>query len=671
MKQTLLFIFGVLGIAANSQNSCAEATPIVAGIHTVTGIDGSEIPNPICANNGPGADGGEWYTYTPDADYNVIITTSLPDNNELDTRFHVYVGTCGDLECYAGDDDSGAGYSSYDSFNVTAGTTYYIAFDDRWTDNGFIFQLTEGDVVVPVPSAFAFATQNISMPNGTKACVVDMNNDFLDDVVIVNQTSVSILYQTANSSGFTTVTIPTPNADFLPGWSIASGDIDGNGYNDLLYGSGNGVTFMKQNNTGNGFTEMSGPQNVFSQRSNFSDLNNDGELDAFVCHDVAPNVYYINDGSGNLTFNQGGMGDFPSGGNYGSIFVDYDNDGDSDLFIAKCRGGNSGANIDEMHRNDGNGNFTDVSIEAIMAEPSQSWSSAWADFDNDGWMDAMIGASSFASGGHKLRRNNGDGTFTDITAGSGFDTFPITNIEHVAHDFDNDGFVDIFCGDNTIMKNNGDLTFTPHLIEATNGAIGDLNNDGFLDIQNGESLMMNEGNDNNWIKVTMQGVESNRNGIGARVEIYGAWGKQIRDVRSGDGFRYMSSLNTHFGIGAAEEIEKVIIRWPSGTVDAILDPNINETLFVLEGSSPELGITNPEASAFSFYPNPAMDVVNIRSSIDEQITHAAIYDMTGKLVLSTNVTDMKISVRSLSAGTYVSLLQSSSGKKTSLKFVKR
>lgn len=95
-----------------------------------------------------------------------------------------------------------------------------------------------------------------------------------------------------------------------------------------------------------------------------------------------------------------------------------------DMFIAKCRGGNVTHKINELWRNDKNpsdpnaNTFTNVAGDAgvNLADPIQTWSSAWADFDNDGDMDAYIGASSTADGGHKFMRNNGDGTFTDVTA---------------------------------------------------------------------------------------------------------------------------------------------------------------------------------------------------------------------------------------------------------------
>lgn len=77
------------------------------------------------------------------------MTSHVVGYPDVDTRMHVYVGTCGALACYAGDDDSGPGYSSISSFNVTAGTTYYIAWDSYWTANGFTFAIYEYDVPGP------------------------------------------------------------------------------------------------------------------------------------------------------------------------------------------------------------------------------------------------------------------------------------------------------------------------------------------------------------------------------------------------------------------------------------------------------------------------------------------------------------------------------------------
>lgn len=665
-KILLLFLLSIINFAVNGQNTCATALPVTAGITVIDAINGSQAPSPVCVTNGTIATAGEWYVYTPVGNHTVTVTTDLNINIGDDPRVHIYKGTCDNLICVAGDDDSGIlgnpDALSVVTFDALSGTNYYIAFDNKWDSSGITFKLIENEYIPQPVAVVSFTQQPISLLGSYKDCVVDMNGDYLDDIVSVSNQQVHILFQQENGT-FQSVTRPTPSTQFLPSWSIAAGDIDKDGFNDLLYGQGQGVAFMKQNSNQTGFNIMSTPEYVFSQRSNFVDINNDGHLDAFVCHDVDPNVRYMNDGNGNLTFFQGGMGDYAAGGNYGSIFVDYDNDGDMDLFIAKCGAGP----IDELHRNNGDGTFTDVSIAAGMAEPSQSWSSAWADFDNDGDMDAMIGASSNFDGGHKLRRNNGDGTFTDITLGSGLDVFTTTNIENIAHDFDNDGFVDLFMGGNTIMINNGNMTFTPNPVNTQVGSIGDLNNDGFLDVQYENNIYLNNGNSNNWLKIHLQGIESNSNGIGARIELYGAWGKQIRDVRSGDGFRHMSSLNTHFGIGEEEAITKLVIKWPSGIIDEILNPGINQSIFVAESST--LGVNPSIDSNFAVYPNPTKNLLNIQSNSFE-IKAATIYDMTGRVVLTSQVNNQSIDVHSLSTGTYILSLTDADGKNHTQKFIK-
>ena len=107
-----------------AQNTCATALPITAGVHTVAIVDGSDVPDPICAANGAGASAGEWYTYTPTQDYTINLSTDLSQNTGIDTRFHVYTGTCGALSCHDGDDDGGSGYLSVSTFNVFQGVKY-------------------------------------------------------------------------------------------------------------------------------------------------------------------------------------------------------------------------------------------------------------------------------------------------------------------------------------------------------------------------------------------------------------------------------------------------------------------------------------------------------------------------------------------------------------------
>lgn len=499
----------------------------------------------------------------------------------------------------------------------------------------------------------SFSTNsNLVNTSHTDRCVVDMNGDTRDDIVSVSTTNIQVFYQQVDGS-YLERNYPTSPANNSPSWSLAAADYNRDGFADLVYGGGNGVTFMRSVDNGSGidgvtYEEISFPQFVFSQRSNFVDINNDGNLDAFVCHDVEPNVFYINDGNGNLTYNQGSLGDYPTGGNYGSVWVDFDNDRDVDMFISKC-GGESARRDNEMHRNNGDGTFDEVGSSIGLEDDMQTWSSAWADFDNDGDMDAWVGASNTGDGFHRLMRNNGNNSFTDVIAGSGLEGLTTTSIENQTYDFDNDGNSDIVIG-GRILYGNGDLTFTiGNFIDRE--IFGDLNNDGFIDGFGFGSARLNNGNSNNWIKITTVGVASNVHGIGARVEITTESGTQIRDVRSGEGFGNMSTMNVHFGLGLDEDIQDVTIYWPSGVIDMIEDLNVNETYTIVEGEG-VLGLSEFVVEDLITYPNPTKNVLNIKtiSTIEDPLF--TVFDLTGKRVMHGRLDSTVIDVSALHTGTY-------------------
>lgn len=657
---------------------CQLATPITAGLTTIPIINTPNVTS-ICSLEAK----AKWYSYTPTSDFIVTLSSDLSTNLCKNTKLIVYKGSCPNaLVCYKSDDDSGILACNVDgtsllskkSFAVTAGETYYIVWENLINDNGFTFELSESPVVFPV----RYNTEIVStIDSNYNICVVDMNNDFKDDIVGVNNNQIKIHYQNTNAP-FTINTF-TNSGTYLPNWSLAAGDLNKDGYNDLMIGNGNGASFLTSNSTGTGYTALNPGQYIFCQRTNFIDINNDGNLDAFACHDIAPNVYYMNDGLGNLTYNQSGvtpgaysLGVMSTGGNYASLWTDYDNDGDQDMFISKCSGPAS-----ELHRNDGAGVFTDVSVLAqIDALPVQSWSSAIDDFDNDGDMDIMVGTNgtnpNYFFKNNLDKSNNVEEAFTNITLGSGFDQNTTANRDYVSYDFDNDGKVDILGSGNKIMFNQGNNTFEPTFYPAIEvGAIGDLNNDGFLDIQNGNRIKFAIPNGNNWLKVAYEGIQSNKNGIGSRVEIYGAWGKQIRDVRSGEGFEYMSTLNTHFGIGTATSIDKIIIRWPSGKVDQILNPAINQTLLVVEGAT-TLSNKFFELSNFKISPNPVSDLLTYSfDNNSNEIKNIEIIDISGKIVANPAINTNSIDVKQLSSGFYFLVLKDNDSKQFTSKFIKK
>jgi hypothetical protein len=428
-------------------------------------------------------------------------------------------------------------------------------------------------------------------------CALDMNGDFLDDVVRVAGDAIYIDYQQPDGT-FQQKEFPL-NVQAMPDWSICGGDLDNNGFNDLLFGNGSFVSFVKANADGSAYTEALMPGFIFSQRSTMADINNDGWLDGFVCHDVDQSIPYRNTGDGAMVVDYSLIQTIDAPGNYAAIWTDYDNDADIDLYVTKCKGGAQPGDPDRtnrLYRNNGDGTFSEVGALAGVADNAQSWSTVFEDFDNDGDFDAFIVNHDFQN---RLYRNNGDGTFTDVIVGSGINPNDLGAWENASGDFNNDGYMDIFSElSNNLYLGNGDLTFSTNpSAPFSGGGIGDFNNDGFLDVIRGDAIIINNGNDNNWLKINTIGNNSNRNGIGARVEIHGDFGVRIREVRAGQSFSPMSSLTTHFGIGQHDHIDLLVIKWPSGVVTSVPNPAINTTINVQEFGcllpSVELTVSGP------------------------------------------------------------------------------
>jgi len=298
--------------------------------------------------------------------------------------------------------------------------------------------------------------------------IVDMNGDDKDDIVHFNNArNLNIEYQQAPNANFTNFNygdLSTSNE-----WSTCIADVDQNGYNDILAGGAyNNIQILKANGSGSNYTASTLPSsNIFLQGSNFVDIDNDGWVDVFACHDDADSRNYRNTQDGNFVFDNSLINTtLPSGnsGNYASIWTDYDNDGDLDMYLSKCRQGvndpTDPRRINLLYQNDGNNNFTEVGAAAGLRIGDQSWVADFADIDNDGDMDVFI-INHFTSS--LLFINNGDGTFTDITASSGMaDDLDLFGIQSLFRDFDNDGFVDLIVTgtEHRLFKNNGNGTFS-------------------------------------------------------------------------------------------------------------------------------------------------------------------------------------------------------------------
>ena len=527
-----------------------------------------------------------------------------------------------------------------------------------------IFSLTN---LIAQPS-FSNSNNLIGNYDGYTSITVDMNGDYLDDFVRVSETGVGIDYQQADGT-FESVFIAMI-IQWVPDWSAAAADIDGNGYTDLLLGNGQRASFLFANDDGTAFTEVFEDLYIFSQRTNLVDIDNDGDLDAFVCHDVDGNHNYRNDGNQNMVLDFNLIETLNLAGNYASLWVDYDNDGDTDMHLTKCRQGSSPGDPERtnaMYRNNGDGTYTEVAATINLDDNEQSWATVWQDFDNDGDFDAFCVNHSDAN---RFYENDGTGVFTDIIVSTGINPTDLGAWENHGADFDNDGYVDIFSEmARELYMNNGDMTFTGYDLPFDEGAVGDFNGDGYLDVGRAGDLWMNDGGTNNWVKFALVGVESNLHGIGARITINGDWGTQIREVRSGTGYSHMSTLIAHFGLGTSTEIESVLIEWPSGTLDLIENVDINSQHVFIEGEN-VLGTSDFALNGISLYPNPTSAMVNF-SLKNIEGTPVRIIDVNGRTILKTTISsDNNINIEMLTNGVYFIQLQIEN-KDLSYKFVKK
>ena len=447
--------------------------------------------------------------------------------------------------------------------------------------------------------------------SGVAMGIADMNGDGKDDIVRLSEGSdLSIEYQQAPNAPFTNYWFGDLGSSRE--WSLCVGDVNNDGFNDLMAGGAyNELKLLTANSTGTDYSSVELPGGtIFLQGSNFTDIDNDGWLDIFACHDDDDSANYRNLGDGTFVFDASLIEtEMSSGnsGNYASIWTDYDNDGDLDMYLSKCRQGVSSFSdlrrINRLFQNDGNNNFTEAAVAAGLSFGNQTWATDFADIDNDGDLDCFIMNHDSPS---LMMENNGDGTFTDITTSSGLPAADLNfdGIQCAFRDFDNDGFVDLLVTgqEHRFLRNNGNSTFTLlanpfDFNDIESCAIGDLNSDGYLDIYAGyanlfnspsnidDAIFMNDGGSNNYFGVSLEGTTCNRNGVGARVELHGAWGMQIREVRSGESYGIMNSLQQHFGIGTANAISRLVVRWPSGTVDELLNPAVNQSIVLVEGST--------------------------------------------------------------------------------------
>jgi hypothetical protein len=467
--------------------------------------------------------------------------------------------------------------------------------------------------------------------HSVRASWCDYDSDGFQDLFVANQylggsASKNSLYHNNGDGTFTKITTNALSA--VAGyWQCGVwADVDNDGDPDLYVGgSGSVGQSVFYRNDGNGqFTAVSiVPTRDAAGRDSWlvawGDYDQDGWVDLFIPTSVVPSHRLFHN-LGDLNFRSmtaAEVGDLVAPVTHESsamaTWIDYDNDGDLDIYICQAHAA--------LYLNSGNGFFTrtfEGSIANVLDPNGDIKLPSWADYDNDGYLDAFVSWPGFAG---TLHHNLG-GINSEVVPQSGLE-IPADTTAAIWGDYDNDGNLDLFLvnnprwpyhsvrGANLLFRNNGDGTFAEvdvgsPIWEGNNkwdASWIDYDNDGFLDlfIAAGPDVAVAEenylyrnnlraiGNTNHWLKVSLVGKASNASGIGAKVRvtanIRGQTVTQLRPIESPGYIGSNQGLLAHFGLGDATNVTTLRIEWPSGIVQDLTNVAPNQFLKVVECQS--------------------------------------------------------------------------------------
>lgn len=481
----------------------------------------------------------------------------------------------------------------------------------------------------------------------------DYDNDGLDDITVATALGDPIYFYKNINGNFVSQTLNISNNN-ARNKQVNWVDIDNDGDNDLFITSDESGNRLFENLGNMIMSEITSTSGMLTDNfpyygASWGDYNNDGFLDVFISirDPFIPNILYRNNGDKTFTLANVEAGLLTDGYmSFCSAFIDYDNDGDQDIYVANDKY----ANPNLMYRNNGDGTFTEVGNITGTDVSIDAMSVTVEDFNYDGWLDIYITND---PSNNILFVNNGDGTFTDM-AQSYQVTFNSSSWGAVFLDADNDKDLDLY------VSGEGNGTVSPFLSSAfyeninsslfqlNNNAVpgdfaynygnatGDVDNDGYPEIvvnnidHENIFLWKNTTNtSNNWLKVKLEGTTSNRNGIGSFIEISINANKQYRYTCLGEGYLSQNSATEQFGLGTETIVDYVKVKWLSGIEDIFYNVSPNQTMNIIEGSS--LSIDEQNLNTLKYYPNPSNGKLTIESKqILEEIT---IYNLLGEKVM--------------------------------------
>lgn len=501
----------------------------------------------------------------------------------------------------------------------------------------------------------SFGDENMSSileATGAGAMFFDFNNDGWMDLYAVNGAYLegisdpppdgrapvltNHLFRNNGDGTFTNVTAESGTGD--PGYGMAciAADYNNNGFTDI-YITNYGRNTLYRNNGDGTFTDVTEFAGVgdplWGVGAVFFDFDNDGNLDLYVGNylefDPEYRLYYAADlfpgplaypGQPDRLFRNNGDGTFMDvteaagvlndGRAMGVAAGDYNDDGWIDIFVANDAMGNF------LYRNNGDGTFTDVALEAGVAfsgdgESSASMGGDFGDFNRNGRLDLFVPDMAY----NNLYVNMGEGFFEDRTAEKGIAEVSGQYVSWHGDffDYNNNGYLDIFItnGDAHRMTN----TMEPLLLAnvpapgnrrrfvdvsmasgeffryrmiSRGATAGDFDNDGDLDlfvlnIDQPSMLLRNDGgNARNWLMLDLEGTQSNRSAIGARVTVHTGGLIQVAETMTGTGYLSQNDPRLHFGLDAFTRVDTLTVRWPSGRVQRLTDIPAGQVLKIME-----------------------------------------------------------------------------------------
>jgi hypothetical protein len=497
---------------------------------------------------------------------------------------------------------------------------------------------------------------------GSGVALFDYNNDGLIDVFLVNGSSFELLanphlprpssrlFRNNGDGTFTDVTLDSGLINRGWGMGVTVGDYDNDGHRDVFI-TNFGANALFHNNGDGTFTNITREAGLtggnWSTGCAWGDYDRDGRLDLYVsryvdfdkshipppgsnsyCHyqgiPVAcgpqglpglADLFYHNEGNGKFreVSAEVGIRDSQRAYGLGVAWLDFDNDGWSDIYVAN----DSMPNF--LWHNKGNGTFEEIGFEAGCAlsadgRAQSSMGIAVGDYDNDGWMDLLV--TNFSEDYNTLYRNR-NGQFDDVSYQAGLGIVSYTQLKWGTGfvDFDNDGWRELFVAnghiypqvdqtrntyrqDNQLFRNlrDGRFSLLPNQESGFNerqssrgAAFADLSGNGQMGIVvnniDHAPFYYKPGSraSGNWVILRLVGTKSNRDAIGARITLKAGGLTQIDEVRSADSYMSSSDVRVHFGLAGAPIIDELQIRWPSGAMErqALLD--INKEHVIREG----------------------------------------------------------------------------------------